>query len=234
MGKLSGKDYRAQMKPFIYHMVWFTQFLTLRTMLLWQKTTFLSTHFQVSLYFLCCTFVWIFWPFIDSELVKFIALDEISVWRPGWSETFWKKLYYSKHITKQDRKIMRLTYEQVTKRINSFPSAEKFCLSRERDAAKSWKHKFIQNSHIYGTQNGKYKAPLDIIRKYFAQVWRLLCVCVSMSILLRSWVSRSWKELVCLTRPETGKCPIFFFTQHIVQNYLISIIIMFCRFPGFK
>lgn len=102
--------------------------------------------------------------------MKYIALDELSVWRPGWSEVFWKKLYYSQFITKQDRKSMRLIYDQVTKRLNSLENSQDICMKKERDAAKSWRHKFIQNSHIYGNQNGNYKPPLDIIRKYFAQV----------------------------------------------------------------
>ena len=33
------------------------------------------------------------------ELVKFLALDEIAVWRPEWSNQVWKKLYFSNLIS---------------------------------------------------------------------------------------------------------------------------------------
>ncbi len=62
-----------------------------------------------------------------------IALDEISLWRPGWDYKAWKRLYYggfaNKEVTKkltlftlnwikktfksQDRLRMRTAYEQV-------------------------------------------------------------------------------------------------------------------------
>ena len=38
-----------------------------------------------------------------AELVKFLALDEIAVWRPQWSNQVWKKLYYSNLISAKVR-----------------------------------------------------------------------------------------------------------------------------------
>jgi len=32
--------------------------------------------------------------FFMTELAKMIALDEISLWRPGWDMRAWKMLYY--------------------------------------------------------------------------------------------------------------------------------------------
>ena len=65
---------------------------------------------------------------------------------------------------------MRLTYEQVVKRLNSIHSAQEVCTNIERQAAMSWKNKFIDNSYLYGHQNGKYPPPMEIIRKYYPNI----------------------------------------------------------------
>ena len=101
------------------------------------------------------------------DLMKYIAMDEISVWRPGWPELFWKKIYFSHHLTRQDRRLMRLVYEQVTKKLNSVKQNEILCRDKERQSAKQWKNKFIDNAITYGHQNGNYPPPLEIISKYF-------------------------------------------------------------------
>ena len=42
---------------------------------------------------------WTPYYFFFVELVKFLALDEIAVWRPEWSNQVWKKLYFSNLIS---------------------------------------------------------------------------------------------------------------------------------------
>ena len=36
-----------------------------------------------------------------SDLIKHVVFDEIPIWRPGWVDNLWKKLYFSKYLQSQ-------------------------------------------------------------------------------------------------------------------------------------
>ena len=170
MASLSWKAFRDQMKPSICLMEGFTLCLIWKIMLPSLKITSSWMLFQVFFEGHRITFQAIIIVNFLPELMKYIALDEISLWRPGWPEIFWKKIYFSNRISKEDRRIMKLVYNQVTKRLDSISKNELLCANRERQAASSWKSKFIDKAGDYGRQNGQYPAPLETIRKYFPEV----------------------------------------------------------------
>ena len=65
----------------------------------------------------------------------------------------------------QDRKVMRLIYEQVQKRLQTVNYD--ICTSMEKTSVTSWMKRFVQNAHIYGHQNGKSKPPIQALKRHF-------------------------------------------------------------------
>ena len=92
--------------------------------------------------------------FVDAlpELMSKVALDEISMFRPGWDEPAIKKLYYGlvsakvseshfRDVAKltgflQDRAAMRSMYDQAVKRLNERPQ---FCAEAEHARKEKYK-----------------------------------------------------------------------------------------------
>ena len=61
---------------------------------------------------------------------------------------------------------MNKIYDQTVAKINSHPNPEYICSNYEKQAVESWKEKFLQNAEQYGSQNGKYPPPDQILMKY--------------------------------------------------------------------
>ena len=61
---------------------------------------------------------------------------------------------------------MNKIYDQTIEKINSHPNPEKLCSSYEKQAVELWKDKFLHNAELYGSQNGNYPPPKEILMKY--------------------------------------------------------------------
>lgn len=101
--------------------------------------------------------------FVDAmpELAKMIALDEISIWRPNWDELAWKKLYYGGNTNNEDRRLMRLTYDQVVRKVTQDPG---LCQYLEKWRVSRYREKFFKNSDTYGLQNGNFPIPEAVLK----------------------------------------------------------------------
>ena len=99
-----GREFKLLMKWFIYLMD--LSILCLIYEIMWPLRRIISflMLYQVVIEILLCAKLitglkWTPYYFFFVELVKFLALDEIAVWRPEWSNQVWKKLYFSNLIS---------------------------------------------------------------------------------------------------------------------------------------
>ena len=62
---------------------------------------------------------------------------------------------------------MKLTYEQVIKRLNRVEYD--ICSKMEKNALDSWIKRFVDNSHLHGSQNGNSKPPFEALKRHYKE-----------------------------------------------------------------